>query len=368
MERATDSPAGEPLRIVVPAVTSDDEANAFWRAEVEPALAHPPKAVVVVLPTVRPMHLPVFAALAALAHRVETSGGTITFEGEDDRFKSFFRWVEKRPQAVEAPARAGWVEQVGRSTLATLATMAAIVLFATKLVGAVAALARRPTSVRWRDFLAAAASASLDALPVTLLLTAIVGFIIAFQTMPSFRQFGAPNMVGIVIGVAMVRELGPLITAIILGGRSGSAFAAELGTMTVTNEIDALRALDLDPIRYLVLPRILALLVVTPLLSVLATIAGLLGGYLVLWENHISFLYFYDQVRGAVHPHDFLQGIVKMAVFSLLVGSAGCLAGLETAEGPGAVGRSATRAVVASIVLVILADGVMGAIFYTIGW
>lgn len=355
-------------RIVVPVGRTDEEVNLFWRDVVEPCLARTPSDVVIVLPDVRPMGLASMSAIAAIASRVRSVGGSVVLEGADERFLPTFERVCRRAESVQPPKRIGFVEQVGVASIGTLGTMWSIVVFAAKLSVALAEGIRHPRSLRWRDFFAAAASASMDALPVTLLLTGIVGFIIAFQTMPSFKQFGVPSMVGVVIGVAMVRELGPLITAIILGGRSGSAFAAELGTMTVTNEIDALRALDLDPVRFLVVPRMLALAIVTPLLSVLATIAGLIGGYIVLWESHISFLFFYEQVRHSVHPHDFLQGLVKMFVFSLLVGSAGCLAGLQTAEGPGAVGRSATRAVVASIVLVILADGIMGAIFYSIGW
>ncbi len=354
--------------IVIPEGSSDDDVNALWASEVEPLLASNPGAVRIVLPPARSLTLAQLSAIVAISNRVRASGGTVSFDPEGPRLASMIRAFGRRAVAPRSSGRVGFIEQLGQSAIATAHTGVSILGFVAHLVAAVASTIRHPATMRWRDFFAAAAASSADALPVTALLCFIVGFIIAFQTMPSFAQFGMPAMTGIVIGVSMVRELGPLITAIILSGRSGSAFAAELGTMTVTNEIDALRALDLEPVRFLVVPRVLAVAVVTPLLSILGTIAGLLGGYLVLWEKDITFLFFYEQLKNAVHPHDFLQAVFKMLVFSLLVGSAGCLAGLQTAEGPGAVGRSATRAVVAGIVLVIVADGVMGAVFYAIGW
>ncbi len=340
----------------------------MWLAEVEPVLMAGPSSVRIVLPPTRPLSLAQLSAIVAITNRVRGAGGTVTYEPSTPRLAMMVRAFGRRDLAPGSSARVGFVEQVGESAIATVHTGVSIIGFVAHLGAAMASTLRHPATMRWRDFFSAAAASSADALPVTALLCFIVGFIIAFQTMPSFAQFGMPAMTGIVIGVSMVRELGPLITAIILSGRSGSAFAAELGTMTVTSEIDALRALDLEPVRFLVVPRILAVALVTPLLSIIGTIAGLLGGYLVLWGKDISFLFFYEQLKHSVHPHDFVQGVFKMFVFSLLVGAAGCLAGLQTAAGPGAVGLSATRAVVAGIVLVILADGLMGAIFYAIGW
>ncbi|MDA0803627.1 MAG: ABC transporter permease [Planctomycetota bacterium] len=356
------------VTIQIAAVGDDANMNVFWSTVVEPVLARCPSQVSIHLPDVRPLSLAQMAAVVAIATRVRSNGGTVSYIGAEPDFHQVVEVFARRPEDSGKKAKVGFVRQVGLSTIHTVQTGFSILVFAVSLVVALIGAIRHPQTIRWRDFFGAAAASSTDALPVTVLLCSIVGFIIAFQTMPSFEQFGMPSMVGVVIGVSMVRELGPLITAIILAGRSGSAFAAELGTMTVTNEIDALRALDLEPVRFLVVPRLLAVAIMAPLLSILATLAGLMGGYLVLWDKDISFLFFYDQLKHSLHPHDFMQAVFKMFVFSLLVGSAGCLAGLQTADGPGAVGRSATRAVVAGIVLVILADGLMGAIFYSLGW
>jgi phospholipid/cholesterol/gamma-HCH transport system permease protein len=180
-------------------------------------------------------------------------------------------------------------------------------------------------------------------------------------------KYGAKLQVADVVAISIVRELGPLITAIILAGRSGSAFAAEIGTMKVTQELDALRTFGIDPVRFLVIPRILAVVLVTPLLSVYATILGVAGGFLILGPEGFTLAQYIDEVRGALDVGDFLQGLVKAAIFALLVGAIGCLAGMRTGQGPGAVGLSTTRAVVAGIVAIVIADAVLGSFFYALG-
>ena len=181
------------------------------------------------------------------------------------------------------------------------------------------------------------------------------------------KTLGAESLVPTLVGFSIIRELGPLIAAIILAGRSGSAFAAELGTMKVTEELDALTTLGLDPTRFLVLPRVIAALIMTPLLSVFSTFMGMIGGYLVMASMGYSLSFYVDQITSVVGVVDFVQGVCKMFVFAMLVAAIGCLRGLRTQSGPGAVGDSATQAVVAGIVLVVLADGLLGVSFYYIG-
>ena len=206
-----------------------------------------------------------------------------------------------------------------------------------------------------------------DAVPVVGLLGLLIGAIIAFQTFDPLAKYGAKLQVADVVAISIVRELGPLITAIILAGRSGSAFAAEIGTMKVTQELDALRTFGIDPVRFLVIPRLLAVVIVTPLLSVYASILGVFGGYLILGPHGFTGAQYMDEVRKALTIGGFLQGLAKAAVFAILVASIGCLAGLRTGQGPGAVGMSTTRAVVAGIVAIVVADSVLGAFFYTLG-
>ncbi|MDA1008808.1 MAG: MlaE family lipid ABC transporter permease subunit [Planctomycetota bacterium] len=368
MDAPVEQPTGAPTRIDFPSSNDDATVNAFWIQSVQPLLANPPAAVTLNLSGSDVRSLAMFSALVAMRRAVEKRGGTVTILGLQDIGKSILQSIERRAIALAPVPKQSVIAQTGTAALAALGMIGSILRFSQQIVVALFWAVRHPRTVRWRDFCAAAASSGADALPVTCALSGIVGFIIAFQTMPSFQKFGAPTMVGIVVAIAMVRELGPLISAIILSGRSGSAFAAELGTMTVTNEIDALRAMDLEPVRFLVVPRVLAVVIMTPILSMIATLSGLLGGYLVLYMNGISFAFYLEQIRQNLAPHDFIQGVFKMFVFALLIGSAGCVSGLETAQGPGAVGRSATRAVVSGIVLVIVTDGALGALFYLLGW
>ena len=168
------------------------------------------------------------------------------------------------------------------------------------------------------------------------------------------------------IGLMMVRELSPLMTAIMLAGRSGSAFAAELGTMKVNEELNALTTMGLDPIRFLVIQRIMAGLLLTPLLTLYSMLAGILGGVLVMLSLGFPLSLIYVQLVSSLTVNDVLLGVIKGAVFGVLVASVGCLRGLQTRQGPSAVGQSTTRAVVSSILLIILADAVFSVVTFVL--
>ncbi|MFM7052219.1 MAG: MlaE family ABC transporter permease, partial [Planctomycetota bacterium] len=257
--------------------------------------------------------------------------------------------------------------EVGANTQALLHLVVDFVRFTGELTLVALRLVRVPRGLRLRDTLAAMARHGTDAVPVVGLLGFLIGAIIAFQTYDPMAKYGAKLQVADVIAISIIRELGPLITAIILAGRSGSAFAAEIGTMKVTQEIDALRTFGIDPVRFLVVPRVLATVLVTPLLSVWASLLGVAGGFLILGPEGITLKQYLVEVQSAVDVGGFLQGMFKAGVFALLVAMIGCMAGLRTGQGPGAVGLSTTRAVVAGIVAIILADSVLGTFFYTLG-
>jgi phospholipid/cholesterol/gamma-HCH transport system permease protein len=191
-----------------------------------------------------------------------------------------------------------------------------------------------------------------------------MGMILAFQSAVPMKRFGAEIFVADLIGLAMLRELGPLLTAILLAGRSGAAFAAEIGTMRVNQEVDALTTMGLDPVRFLVTPRLIAALLMTPLLTVFAGLIGLVGGAVTMTSFSIPVVTFLKQVDGAVNLDDFLAGFVKSFVFAVLVAGIGCLRGLQTEAGASAVGDSATRAVVSGIILLVVVDGVFALIYY----
>jgi phospholipid/cholesterol/gamma-HCH transport system permease protein len=165
----------------------------------------------------------------------------------------------------------------------------------------------------------------------------------------------------------MVRELGPLMTAIVLAGRSGSAFAAEIGTMKVNEEIDALTTMGLDPVRFLVVPRVLAAVFMTPLLTVYANLVGIIGGAIVLVSLGFPLVAYFNQVLSAINYVDFLGGIVKAFVFGVLIAGIGCLRGLQTGTGASAVGDSTTRAVVSGIVFIVATDGLFSVVYFYLG-
>jgi len=204
-----------------------------------------------------------------------------------------------------------------------------------------------------------------QSLPVIGLISFLVGLTMALQAAQQLRQFGANIYIADLVGVAMLAEMGPLMTAILLAGRCGSSVAAEIATMVIAEEVDALKTMGIDPLRYVLAPRMLALVLMAPLLTLLATALGTLGGLLVaVTYLDISPTAFYIQYLGAVDLKDLLQAVLKGFVFAALIGLVAAHVGFRARGGASGVGRSTTAAVVASIFLVILADAVFSFIFY----
>ena len=262
------------------------------------------------------------------------------------------------------PPKTNLAEDVGRAIVGFWEDIRSLISFVGELVSALGRAALDPKSVRWRDVVRIAETAGVNALPIVALVSFLMGVIMAFQGAISLRRFGADIFVANLVGLAMLRELGPLMTAIILAGRSGSAFAAELGTMKVREEIDALKTMGLDPVRFLVVTRVTAAVVMMPLLTVFADLLGLVGGAVVMRSFGIPVITFYHQVQYQVTYGSFVGGLVKSFVFGILVAAIGCLRGLQTTTGASAVGESTTRAVVSGIVLIVVTDGIFSVVFY----
>jgi phospholipid/cholesterol/gamma-HCH transport system permease protein len=242
------------------------------------------------------------------------------------------------------------------------------VAFLGEAVLALLRLPARARQFRLADLLRTADQAGVRAVPLTLLLGTLMGLILAFQSLVPMRRFGADLFVANLVAISLIRELGPLLAAVILAGRTGSAFAAEIGTMKVNQEIDALTTMDIDPVTMLVLPRMLAAMVVMPALTVILEMAGLLGMTLVMVGAGYPPITIGNQVAQWVKPEDFFGGIAKAVVFGAVVAGIGCRAGLATGIGPRAVGLSATAAVVGGIVATIVLDGMFAVLFYRLGW
>jgi phospholipid/cholesterol/gamma-HCH transport system permease protein len=242
------------------------------------------------------------------------------------------------------------------------------VAFLGEVLVALVRLPSRARQFRMADLLRTADQAGVRAVPLTVLLGLLMGLILAFQSLIPMRRFGADVFVANLVALSLVRELGPLLAAVILAGRTGSAFAAEIGTMKVNQEIDALKSMDIDPVTMLVLPRLLAAMLVMPALTVILELAGMLGMTLVMVGAGWPPVTVGNQVSQWVKPWDFYGGLIKAVVFGVVVAGIGCRAGLATGIGPRAVGLSATAAVVGGIVATIVLDGVFAVIFYRLGW
>jgi phospholipid/cholesterol/gamma-HCH transport system permease protein len=221
-----------------------------------------------------------------------------------------------------------------------------------------------PKRSRWAETRRIVELAGANAVPIVSLMSLLLGFIIAFESARRLAEFGAQLYVANTIMVVMVRDMGPLMTAILLAGRTGSSFAAEIGTMKINEELNALKTFGLDPIPFLVVPRILAGVFVTPLLTFYSILMGVIGGVIVMLGLGFTLPLILHQLASSVHLNDLGAGISKSAIFGVIVSAVGCWHGLRTEQGPSAVGLSTTRAVVTSLLLIIVADAVFSAISY----
>ena len=222
---------------------------------------------------------------------------------------------------------------------------------------------------RWRSAVQQMFAIGASALPMTGMMSLCTGFILALQGASELRRFGAVQFVVDLVAVVFTRELGPLITALAVSGRSASAISAEIGTMVVTEEVDALRVMGLDPVEFTLAPRYLAAVITLPCLTILSTLFGIFAGYLFLaFSIDMSLRVYIQTVAETILLRDIAFSLVKSLVFATIIVHVGCLEGLRVRGGPEAVGLSTTTAVVKSTFLVILADLAATAIFYLMGW
>src|SRR5256885_4202406 len=262
----------------------------------------------------------------------------------------------------------GTLDQLGRASVAILLELRLVLAFLGQMVAAGVGVLRSPRAANWRELPATMERSGADAVPVIILINFLVGVAMAFQSAAQLKQFGANILVADLIGISICRELGPLMTAIVVCGRSGAAFAAELGFMQVNEEIDALRTMGFGPMRYLVLPRALALILVVPLLSLLADVAGVVGGLVVgVSSLDLTVRGYLNETARVVSLWDISSGIVKSLVFAFAVALIACQQGLATSGGAQGVGRRTTSTVVITMFTLILVDAVMTVLFRMVG-
>ena len=262
----------------------------------------------------------------------------------------------------------GTLDQLGRATVSILHELRLVLAFLGQIVVAAAGVLRSPRSANLRELPATMERSGADAVPVIIVINFLVGVAMAFQSAAQLKQFGANILVADLIGISICRELGPLMTAIVVCGRSGAAFAAELGFMQVNEEIDALRTMGFGPMRYLVLPRVAALIIVVPLLSLLADVAGVLGGLAVgVTTLDLTARAYLNQTMRVVSLWDVSSGIAKSVVFAFAVALIACQQGLATSGGAQGVGRRTTSTVVITMFTLILIDAVLTIFFRVAG-
>jgi phospholipid/cholesterol/gamma-HCH transport system permease protein len=218
---------------------------------------------------------------------------------------------------------------------------------------------------RWDAAIRQMSAIGVDALPMIGIVAGCAGFIFAMQSGAELRRFGATRLVIDIVAIGFTRELGPLLTAIVVSGRSGSAFSAEIGTMVVTSEVDALRTMAIDPIEMVLAPKYLAAMIVVPCLTIMSNVFGILaGGVFMYLSTNMTFAIYWRYVTQAIVLRDVFTGLIKSVAFATIIVQVGCIEGFKVRGGPDAVGRSTTSAVVKSTFLVILADLFFTAVFY----
>lgn len=301
---------------------------------------------------------------ASLAHEI------VGAHGEQERLIAAVRAEACRPapEPKPAPSLIAIVERCGRAAFRVAGDAALLLNFLGQTIVILGLSCLRPWRIRWRAVIRHMETTGLNALPIVGLISFLIGLVLAYQGAAQLAQFGAQIFTVNIVGIGVLREMAILLTAIIVAGRSGSAFTAQIGSMQVNEEVDALRTLGLDPMEVLVLPRVLGLVFAMPFLAFYANLMGLLGGAVMInLVLGISLADFIAQLRQAVGLNDLLVGLVKAPPFAFLIALVGCFEGFRVSRNAESVGHATTRAVVEGIFLVIVLDAILSIFFQIIG-
>ncbi|MFI5365883.1 MAG: MlaE family lipid ABC transporter permease subunit [Candidatus Binatia bacterium] len=309
------------------------------------------------------------AMLIGLRQRLARTGTELRIAGSTPAIDGFLSLVDQEALLHPPPApivrSVSLTTRIGAETLKILADCRELVLFTGELILGLRDAARHPMRMRWRETWLYMERTGLDAVPIVALISFLMGVITGFQAAVQLTQFGADIYIANLVGLSITRELGPLMTAIIAAGRSGAAFAAEIGTMKVSDEVDALTTMGLDRTRFLVTPKVVALLVMLPCLTLVADLVGILGGLLVAVTGlGLPVQVYVRQTRLAMSMWDVYSGLIKAVAFAILIAGVGCLRGFQARGGAESVGRITTSAIVAGIFLIIVADAVFTVLFH----
>lgn len=310
------------------------------------------------------------ALLQELKVRQEGAQNEFQIEGLRSELTELITLFEIGPAAAperRSPAAVRFFEAIGGSAMVLLKDLRAQISFAGETVAKLAGVLVHPGRIRWGDTLLIAEKAGADGVGITALLGFLIGLILAFQSAIAMAMFSAEIYTIDLVVIATLRELGPLITCFVLASRSGSAFAAELGTMKMNEEIDALKTMGIDPVRFLVLPRMIAAVFVVPLLTMFNNLLACVGCFVVMLAIGFSPVLVVERIFDAAKLGDLFGGLAKTLVFGGLIAGIGCLRGLQAGTGASAVGDAATKAVVSGIVSIVVVDGAFAVVYYFLG-
>jgi phospholipid/cholesterol/gamma-HCH transport system permease protein len=330
-----------------------------------------PKKSHVQLNTQQVSHMDTAGALLVLQVRdlLQARGATLDQSALSDDQQELIELVQRVGELTPPaePPRLNPLQNIGKTTLDVLSNAYDTLVFLGEVITRTLPLLLQPWRLRWREIVNEIQAAGSRSVPIVALLTFLIGVVIAYQSGVTMQQYGATVFLPDMIGIITLREMAPLITAIVVAGRTGSSYAAAIGTMKVTQEVDALRSLAISPIEMLVIPRVLALTVALPLLTVMAMAMGLYGGVLIAYEMfNLDINVALTRLSALPHSH-FWVGIVKAPVFALVIAMIGCHEGMKVRGSAADVGRSTTSSVVQAIFWVILIDAVFAVTFSKLG-
>ncbi len=301
--------------------------------------------------------------LSQCLHQVQQVGGQVTIIGLTDEQTELLELITQRLEQVKAEipeaAALSWVASIGQAVMGMLGRAVSLLSFMGEVAVVFWLSLLKPWTIRWKSVLVNIETGGVQALPIVGLLNFLIGVVIAYQGSVLLKTYGANIFIVELVTISMVRELAPLITAIIMAGRTGSAYAAQIGTMVVTEEVDALKTIGINPLEQLVLPKMLALIVALPLLTLFANMVSVFGGMVLsVFMLDVSFYDFVARIPQVMTVASLLVGLAKSLVFAMVIALVGCYQGLQVKGGADSVGRQTTMSVVQAIFLVIIVDTV----------
>ncbi len=312
----------------------------------------------------------VMSLLVALRADLAARGVAAEIEGTPEQFAPLIELYEAKapPRKRKKRKPEGAIEHLGRATEDVGGEVKGVIAFFGEMLLAGIGLVRHPRSGHWKEVPPLMEKTGADALPIVILINFLVGFVMAFQAAKQLKMFGANIFVADLVGLSVTRELGPLMTAIIVCGRSGAAFAAEIGSMKVSEEVDALRTLGLRPFSWLVVPRVIALMIVVPALTIIGDFIGVLGGLFVgVTSLDITVQGYLLETRKAMELWDIQHGLIKSLAFALAIGLISCQQGFAASGGAEGVGRRTTSTVVTSLFAIVVLDALFTIVFRFFG-